>query len=282
MVEFYVENPDSNNCPGEYLKISTDNDEAQDDHTASIKLIDTVKNDNFIYENKLINSCELSLKPFTRIETNSNRLNIDLKSSNIVFLLLFRAVIRHQLIDNNNDYFIDSADDTFVQYYDTTSSKSTDLKCNKIYGDMKCETKYQIGNLNYTHYSCVNKDLLCNCPYLLSSEATGRKLSQAKMDNCDYLVETYDDYFKALEQKMENICDYYQKLNTKCRLDPRAPAQHDISLIENDLDDNESDNQQIIINSNNNNNKDSLPYFIGDNQQGQNDICSNVFKKYEF
>ncbi len=56
----------------------------------------------FQFENNRLNSCDLKLRPFTRIETNSNLLTVEFERSNqagLKFLLLFNSTLNLSVLD---------------------------------------------------------------------------------------------------------------------------------------------------------------------------------------
>ena len=89
----------------------------------------------FQFENNRLSSCDLKLRPFTRIETNSKLLTVEFERSNqagLEFLLLFNATLNTAVLD----------------------------KCSEL----KCRTDYSLEQLNFSmHYSCIPKSLMCSC-----------------------------------------------------------------------------------------------------------------------
>lgn len=177
--------------------------------------------------NKL-SSCDLNFKSFLSINTNSNRLeiNYNTENSNLNFLLKF------SLTNTSKD---------------ETTSKCSMIKTN--FDQMKCEIEFKApGNESKTlkHYTCIDKDLLCNCLSLKpitesQSSPSPRPLNLGYLDTCDYLIETYASYLTSLSQTKSTLCDYYLGLNTKCRnenllLEDLNQLSPPISLIEDDAE----------------------------------------------
>jgi hypothetical protein len=106
---------------------------------------------------------------------------------------------------------------------------------------MKCENAIQKSNTQYKQYSCVNKDLVCNCISLNPADSKNQtqfpnKSKHNFIDNCDYLIRVYDQYFASLHQQPEELCDFYRHLNTRCRSESSDlfDSLRDISLLEDD------------------------------------------------
>lgn len=259
-------------CPDDRLSLKTNS--ANNNSLLWLNLYDSKNNTSFKYEQPKIDSCAFSIQSFIKINSNTNNLVVEYDSlnSNMNFLLTFKPVLRQT---------------------ETTSTKSyKTFECNKV-TEMKCEI-YNLTNSMYTQKTCINKDLICNCISLmpkLDQTNVAALLDTEKLnylDNCDYLIEKYENYLSAL--KADSLCSYYLNLNTKCRYD----KTNSISLSEN------SDDYTNILN-----NKvspfdisfvptDSKQKSISHNgqlfqmeqaklsEQENEELCSNVFRTNEF
>lgn len=168
-----------------------------------INLIDETNEQNNIkyLRNDSINNCDYSLKSFTTINTNSNRLQVayNTVNSNLNILISFTLL--------------------------PAQSPSTD-ECNDS-NMFKCQSNV---NMNLKHVSCIPKNLICNCPAFQNSFSTQIDYT----DNCDYLLDNFET------KQQENICEFFAQLNTQCRnvrqdyLDSTKPIQSRINLLEED------------------------------------------------
>jgi hypothetical protein len=158
-------------------------------------------------DQKKINNCQLSLKPFTRMESNTNKLRIEYESneSDMNFLVLFEAV-----------------QSSYVPM--SIWEKTEDCGRKNL---MKCNSYYNVSDTLLKQSMCINKDLVCNC--LSFNSVPGGQLNHFNVDNCDYLDMAYSNYIPSLMQDQENLCQNYLALNRKCR---REVTTHKDKLID--------------------------------------------------
>lgn len=226
------QNPREVKCSdGNRLSVNTIGDATGD---ASFWMnVNSTKGTKVKMENNQVDNCEhtadqqLSLKwPFVKIETNSNNLVIvyeadgQLATSDFQFLLSFKAI--HNLKNK--------------------PQQQQPLECDTSLKEIKCTRS--LSNGEFEHFSCVNQNLICNCISLTSLLESDESSSSAENDhkrrssevktmleklnkinsinNCDYFIDTYEDYFSMLRHPAETKCDYYLSLNSKCRSNKTA------------------------------------------------------------
>lgn len=226
------------------------------------------------YENWTVDSCNTNLKPYTKLDTKSNKLKINYQTSNsnLLFLLSFKAYKKiepNALVDQENGI--------------KTIHQST--SCNKR-DEMKCENAIEKSNTQYKQYSCVNKDLICNCISLnpVDDDLKNKTQSPNKnkhnfIDNCDYLIRVYDQYFASLHQQPEELCDFYRNLNTRCRNESSDlfDSLKDISLVEEDSYDYNAQEEEAEKK------KQADPEFKDEPQTFDlNDMCTRVNRNNDF
>jgi hypothetical protein len=258
--------PNASNCLDSRLAISVNNHDSK----LWLNFLDKNTNSLFNYEQTRLDSCNFTFQPFLTINSNTNRLSIEYESNSnadMNFLLSFKPIKR---VENNRDTSINS-------------------ECNKI-TEMRCDVQF---NQTLNQKTCINKDLICNCLSLIPQINTLAMIDYSErfnyVDNCDYLIEKYENYLQAL--KADSICTYHLNLNTKCRFDASSSLTS-ISLNENsDLDyqlppsRSDLDTSYIPSSSSSQINHNGHLFKIENlklNQQDYEDFCSNVFKTNEF
>jgi hypothetical protein len=177
--------------------------------------------DSGIYDNCV----DINLKPFSKIESNSNRIRIQLDTakknetnayiSNHVY---FSFLLFFEIVKNTN-----TQEDALWSSPFLSSSSYNKIGCNKLAHEMTCETEYSLNSTTLKQFVCIDRSMLCNCYslYSLDSEVSSTAESENADDNCARLIDNYDNFYLSLEQTSERICDFYLKLNTRCRNDFR-------------------------------------------------------------
>lgn len=175
------------------------------------------------------------LLPFTKIESNTNRVVINFQSTSdgnetedvFEFLVLLSANPQERT-QTQTQYEKQS----FVgAVWDIENSV---IKCSKPNDEIQCLQRYG----QTVHYSCVPNDVLCNCglfksvdEVVLKSLATSDSpLPQALTsptnphynDICYPLRLAYDNDESLLGAKKSNMCEYYAELNRRCRTNSSA------------------------------------------------------------
>ena len=267
LVDISTNSPSNNvgesNCLNSRLVIGVN-----DNSKLWLNLLNKNNNSLFKFEQTTLDSCNFTFQPFLNINSNSNRLFIEYESnsnSDMNFLLSFRPIKREE------------------------NSTSSNVECNKI-TEMRCDVQF---NQTLNQKTCINKDLICNCISLIPQINSLAMIDYSErfnyVDNCDYLIEKYENYLQAL--KADSICTYHLNLNTKCRFDTSSSLTS-ISLNENsDLDyqiqppRSDLDTSYIPSSSSSQISHNGLLFKAENlnlNQQDYEDFCSNVFKTNEF
>jgi hypothetical protein len=254
------------NCLNSRLVIGVNNEDSK----LWLNLLNKNTNSLFKYEKNKLDSCNFTFQPFLNINSNTNRLSIEYESnsnSDMNFLLSFKPVKQEE----------------------NSSNTLTNAECNKI-TEMRCDVQF---NQTLNQKSCINKDLICNCISLIPQINSQAMIDYSErfnyVDNCDYLIEKYENYLQAL--KADSICSYHLNLNTKCRFD-LSSSLTSISLNENSDLDYQSPPSRSDLDTSYIPSSSSLQITHNGhlfkvenlklNQQDYEDFCSNVFKTNEF
>jgi len=170
------------------------------------------------FKNNQLNSCDFNLKPFTKIESNLNKLIIEYETNNIDdiekqeapfnFLLLISAV---------NE--------------DTEKIEENDL-CNNLDQDLKCNTNYY--DPARQHTVCLPKNLVCNCDLFLNQS-----------DYKCYNLVQYINESSLINEKIN--CYYFLKLNNMCQNQQEFKNSEDTNN-DQEVDETVSNNDQFKVN----------------------------------
>ncbi len=260
-----------------------------------------------------LTNCQFPFRTFTRLNAHTNRLVIDYDpAANLAFLLTF-TVYRP----------VDVA---------TPPPKKEDLKCDFENNEMECESQFSLAGQNFTQTSCIDKDLICNCLLLYPLDASSATTTTTKptpsaksrtdispflqqqhnsvhrMDSCDYLIESFENYLLSLQQSRRTLCSYYLNMNRRCL--SRAVSEEDaanpeklmylknlndmsgISLVENEGDEDDDQYESNLANSSpisaNNVAESAIPAassgrsVVGLTPAEIAKYCTNVFRTNEF
>jgi hypothetical protein len=156
------------------------------------------------YENKQLDNCEgelFSLQSFLKIETNTNTIVVDYEttaSRDFQFLLSFKAVAAAATTLSSSTT------------KDKTNANSSGGVCDKTLKEIRCTRSVNLDSASAStsqllkHYSCVNKDLICNCISLtlLSNSSGARAAAEAA-------AATQNSYSKLNRFDMINNCDFF-------------------------------------------------------------------------
>ena len=207
-------------CNSDKLSFTSDQD------TIKVIFFNANKNvEKTILLNKTIDNCNHAnlLKSFAKLKTtHARQLTIDYESgqSNLIFLLAFQLVSSAK----------------------ASSETGLATHCNDL-EELKCVNTLQLSNLNtlFKQYSCIRKDLICNCLTLYPLRSHNSSSSSFNsVDKCEYLLSTPNNYFLSLQQTTDQMCSFYSDLNTKCkraRLDALSSKDSESNLEEDQLGD---------------------------------------------
>ena len=193
--------PLGSNCPSERLSFSSDQEK--------IKLnffnLDKSLEETFA-TSQTIDTCDKGtssfLRPFAKLKTTTTKqLTIDYETSasnSLNFLLSF------QLVNSLNT--------------DLTNIVDTNIgtHCNDM-DEFKCVNTMKISNNTLKQYSCIRKDLICNCLTLYPLKTNSNiNMGSLNSDKCQYLLSMSNNY-AFLQQTPDLMCNYFLDLNTKCK-----------------------------------------------------------------
>ncbi len=190
------------NCPSEKLSFTSDLEKIK------LSFFNLEKNveETITTSSQTIDTCDkessLFLRPFANLKTTTTKqLTIDYETSasNLLnFLLSF------QLVNNLNS---DVPNSVYT---------SIDPHCNDI-DEFKCVNTMKISNNTLKQYSCIRKDLICNCLTLYPLKTNSNmNLVNLYSDKCQYLLSMSSNYV-FLQQTTDQMCNYFLELNSKCK-----------------------------------------------------------------
>ncbi len=187
----------TSNCTDERLSFTSDQDKIK------LNYFNVNKNvEETIVASQAIDTCGKEstniLRPFAKLKTtNVRQLTIDYETSasnNLNFLLSF------QLVNSFNTDLVNNGDATVATH------------CNDI-DEFKCVNTIKISNNTLKQFSCIRKDLICNCLTLFPLKSSS---DLNPIDKCQYLTSMSSNYV-FLQQTSDQMCNYYLELNAKCK-----------------------------------------------------------------
>jgi hypothetical protein len=185
------------NCTDERLSFTSDQDKIK------LTYFNVNKNvEETIVASQIIDTCGKEspnvLRPFAKLKTtNVRQLTIDYETSasnSLNFLLSF------QLVNSFNTDLVNNGDASVATH------------CNDI-DEFKCVNTIKISNNTLKQFSCIRKDLICNCLTLYPLKSSS---NLNPIDKCQYLTSMSSNYV-FLQQASDQMCNYYLELNAKCK-----------------------------------------------------------------